>query len=94
MQLLKIREREEEVKNAIETAELLVGLQSGQNSARQLKQFEKLSNRSNIPGGTTDHTSAVGSNIHSSKHMPPNLTGTFSSSPHIETQQVTEHNDD
>ena len=90
LQLLKIREKEEEVKHAIETSEMLLRMQGGSTSTFQLKQ---VSTTSRIPGGTTDHTSYIGSHSNSVKQMPNILTGTFSSTPAMEINQPTETNE-
>ena len=61
---------------------MLVRMQSNATSAAQLKH---VSTASRIPGGTTEHTSNVGSNSASAKNMPNILTGQFSSTPAIDT---------
>lgn len=78
------------MKRAIETSEMLLSMQSNSNSVVQLKQ---VSTTSRIPGGTTEHTSNVGSQSASAKQIPNILTGQFSSTPAIDTHQPTETNE-
>ena len=90
LQLNKIREREDEVKRAIETSEMILSQQIPSSSRR----LEKVSTKS-IRGGTTiDATSnqeLSQQNSKSAKQMPNILTGTFSSAPAMDIQ-ITDSN--